>query len=355
MWNTQMLCTLSIIFILMIFYIIKRFLLIFWAKPNKYLLLIITWIILILTILSIVIKFNSKTLVIWWTVISRFGVFLFILLVLLAIEHVISIRYKVNPRVIIWIIICIFWLWTYFALVTKKVNLEIKSDKITQDTKILFLTDVHVDHLISSFQVKKIKKAILEEKPDFVIIAWDLLNTANTDYVKYYNILNSEEIQVPIFAVMWNHDVMWTAEAVNKLAENPKIHFLFNESIKLNNWIQLIWIIDKSVRGGEKVSKMIEETQFDEDNNLFNIFITHQPVSFEKIDNYPIDLELAWHTHNGQFYGFRELVHIVNDYGYWRYDYKWKTAYVSQWIWFWWLPFRLWTQSEIVVINLRKQ
>jgi hypothetical protein len=45
----------------------------------------------------------------------------------------------------------------------------------------------------------------------------------------------------------------------------------------------------------------------------------------------------------------------MNDYWYWKYEHNWKTAFVTQWIWTWWLPFRFWTQSEMVSINLKKK
>lgn len=349
--NLQMTLSISLIFTLTLYYCIKRFFIIFWYKIPKYLFLSILWLVILCAILCIIISTNSKPVDIRWTLISRLFVFLFLLTVFLAIEHIISHRYKINKRIIIWLIFLYFGLWTFFALTTKRIELNIQSDKIQQDTKILFLTDVHADHLISTFQIKKIKKAIIEENPDFVIIAWDLLNKANTNYVKYYDILNTDEINVPIIAVMGNHDVMWNSQAVNELSKNPKIRFLFNESIEIN-WIQLIWIIDKSVRWWSSLSDHINETEFNNDENLYNIFITHQPISLQKLENYPIDLELAWHTHNWQIFWIRELVHVVNDYWYWKYDEKWKTAYISQWIGFRWLPFRLWTQSEMVIINL---
>jgi predicted MPP superfamily phosphohydrolase len=83
--------------------------------------------------------------------------------------------------------------------------------------------------------------------------------------------------------------------------------------------------------------------------------ITHQPINLEKLENYPIDLEVAWHTHRGQFYWIMEISRIVNDYLYWEYKLWDRTAFVTQWIWTWWLPFRLWTQSEMVLINLIKK
>jgi predicted MPP superfamily phosphohydrolase len=83
--------------------------------------------------------------------------------------------------------------------------------------------------------------------------------------------------------------------------------------------------------------------------------LTHQPIALEKLRDFPIDLELAWHTHRGQFYWMRKIVEWMNDYAYWEYKLWNRAAFVSQWIWTRWLPFRLWTQSEMVIINLKKK
>jgi hypothetical protein len=82
--------------------------------------------------------------------------------------------------------------------------------------------------------------------------------------------------------------------------------------------------------------------------------LTHQPIGLEKLKNYPIDLEVAGHTHHWQIFWLRKFVDIVNDYWYGKFEENWKTAIVTQWIGTWWLPFRLWTQSEMVIINLKK-
>jgi predicted MPP superfamily phosphohydrolase len=44
--------------------------------------------------------------------------------------------------------------------------------------------------------------------------------------------------------------------------------------------------------------------------------MTHQPISLTKLQNFPIDLEVAGHTHRGQFRGMHKIVDWVNDYGY---------------------------------------
>ena len=222
--------------------------------------------------------------------------------------------------------------------------------------KILLVSDIHVENVTQDFHVKKIIKTIKEEKPDFVIIAWDLMNKPNTNYIGYLSAFNDVK-DTPIFAVKWNHDVMWNGTIVNDIPKSSWIRILDN-SISVNESlnIQIAGIIDKSIRNGKSLDEIMDQVEFDDNSdNLFTILITHQPIKLEKLKDYPIDLEVAWHTHRGQFYWIMEISRIVNDYLYWEYKLWDRTAFVTQWIWTWWLPFRLWTQSEMVIINLMKK
>ena len=296
---------------------------------------------------------DNKLLDIIWTISSRIFVLLFLLMIFLLVESIISNWYKINPRIIAWVIVLILWLGVYFSLHTKITNLNIQSGKIQKDTKILLVSDIHAENLTQAFHINRIRKAIENEKPDFIIIAWDLINKANIGYIKYFSSFNVMDYP-PIFAVMWNHDVMWNTEIVKNIPNKSGIKFLNNESTEIN-WIQLIWLIDKSLRRNQNVNEVMDTIDLNEDSDLFSVLITHQPISLEKLKDYPIDLEVAWHTHRGQFFGLRKIVERMNDYAYWEYKLWDRTAFVTQWIWTWGLPFRLWTQSEIVIINLIKK
>lgn len=335
----------------MFYYVIWRFFAIF-HNDVKILPLIIAIILAIVVTFTFTYRWWNRFLDIIWTLSSWLFVSWFLLTILLSIENLISIRYKINPRIIIWIIIIIFWLGTYFSLSTKTTVLDIETDKITKDTKILFVSDIHVDNIMSEIHLKKLVKAINEEKPDFVIIWWDLMNKPNIDYVKHFSILDS--IDTPIYAVMGNHDVMWETDAINQLVQNSKIYFLFNDAIEIDG-VYLMGLIDKSIRRWWSLFNDLKSINYSKDNKLFNILISHQPIKLSKLEDYPIDLELAWHTHRGQFFWIRRLVYLMNDYWYWKYEHNEKLAFITQWIWTRWLPFRLWTQSEIVLINLIKK
>lgn len=339
----------------MFFYIIWRFFVIF-GNDSKLIPLIISVILAILVMWTFMYQWESKIIDIIWTISSRIFVLWFLLLIMLWLANIISIWYKINPRIIIWIITLILWLWTYFSLHTKITNLNVETDKIKNDVKILLVSDIHVENATQDFHIKKIIKTIEKEKPDFVIIAWDLMNKPNNSYVDYFSAFKSVK-DTPIFAVKWNHDIMWNGTIVNNIPKNSGIVFLDNAVTKndlLN--IQIAGIADKSAWWSNSLDDIMSQVEFDQNSDdFFTILVTHQPIWLEKLKDYPVDLEVAWHTHRGQFYWIMEISRIVNDYLYWEYKLWDRTTFVTQWIWTWWLPFRLWTQSEMVIINLKKK
>lgn len=70
-------------------------------------------------------------------------------------------------------------------------------------------------------------------------------------------------------------------------------------------------------------------------NGLFTILLIHQPEKLAKLADYPINLELAGHTHNGQFIPMNRLVRPFNEYSYGKYELNGKMAFVSQGIGSW--------------------
>ena len=234
-------------------------------------------------------------------------------------------------------------------------NFDIETDKIEKDMKILLVSDIHVDYIFYNYHVKKITQMIDKENPDFVIIAGDLLNRPSEDYLDVYSqYFQKDKLETPVFAIVWNHDVMWDSIIIRELSDKTSIKLLENETVNFD-WIQIVWILDKSIWSWKTLDEILQDSNMKDDENVFTILVAHQPIWLEKLEDYEIDLEVAGHTHRGQIYWFRKLVDLVNDYGYGEYKYKWRTAFVSQWLWTWALPVRLWTQSEMVMINLKKK
>ena len=181
----------------MFFYVIWRFFVIF-GNNSKLIPLIIAIILTIVVIWTFMQQWDNKILDIIWTISSRIFVLWFLLMIFLLVENIIHIWYKANPRIIVWIIVIILWLWVYFSLHTKIRNLDIETDKIRKNAKILLVSDIHVENVTQDFHINQIIKVIKEEKPDFVIIAWDLINKPHTTYLKYFSAFKSIK-DTPIF------------------------------------------------------------------------------------------------------------------------------------------------------------
>jgi hypothetical protein len=70
-------------------------------------------------------------------------------------------------------------------------------------------------------------------------------------------------------------------------------------------------------------------------NGKYTILLSHQPQNLAKLNGYPINLELAGHTHNGQFIPINRIIRPLNDYAYGEYHLNGMTAFVSQGIGSW--------------------
>jgi len=223
-------------------------------------------------------------------------------------------------------------LWLYQWIHTKTTTLTIAHDKIIKNHKIVFISDIHVDVMHHRWYIQSIVNRIQKIQADFVIIGGDLMNSAKSSYADAF--LPFNDLNIPIFATLGNHDHMWDTNAVSKIFETTKIIPLRNKSIEVD-WLQIVWIDDKTYRSWKKLPEILQEAKI-QDNKEFTLLISHQPQHLKKLDWFPIDLELAWHTHNGQFIPLSWIIHAFNDYAYGTYHHWEKIAFVSQGIGTWW-------------------
>ena len=271
-----------------------------------------------------------------------------VLIPLIAVRDLVSIRYRISPLYMI--IISMIWIGfgIYKGTVIKTTPLTISDSRIIKNQKIVFISDIHADAIHNIGYIQSIVNHIKNLQPDYVIIGGDLMNTAKTRYVNAF--LPFNQLNMPIYATLGNHDHMGDSGAILEVFEKTKIIPLRNQSIE-SGGLQIVGIDDKSYRWNKKLPDILKESNI-ADNGKFTILISHEPENLSKLAGYPIDLELAWHTHNGQFIPMNRIIRLFNDYSYGEYHQKNMTAFVSQGIGSRWAPIRIGTQSELVLISL---
>ena len=338
-----------LIAVALLYYSVRRYIKLFWYqfdKKAKW----ISLVILLLLLIAFFISNNSESIfaeyigtISMWIICG----FLFSSPILI-IQHLISIKRKSSKRIRIIILLGIGGYGYFNSYVTKITNVEIKSQKLEKNSKILLVSDIHVDSINYQNRLKKLIKIIEKEQPDIVLIAGDLLNSVKQRYIDAFRILN--EVEIPIYAVLGNHDTMGDIQTTLQIEKISPLQFLRNEKLIIENWIQLIWIDDKRFWRNKEPEEILEEIQIVDEG--FSILLTHQPIHFSKLKNTPIDLQVAGHTHWGQIRPLHYIAEKVNAYFYGLYQEGKKMTFITQGIGTRGLPFRLGTQSEIAIIHL---
>jgi predicted MPP superfamily phosphohydrolase len=137
-----------------------------------------------------------------------------------------------------------------------------------------------------------------------------------------------------MYAVEGNHDTMGAEGegvlALRHIEDVTNIKFLYNESLTLPELnVQLVGIEEAGQRKNKGLDTTLQASNI-QTGNTFNILITHQPISLKKLVDFPIDLEVAGHTHKMQIRGLHFLSYLINDYTYGLYERQDKKAFITQ-------------------------
>ena len=169
--------------------------------------------------------------------------------------------------------------------------------------KIILLTDVHnraVDTTV-----------IEQEKPDFIAVSGDIINSDCTDLSIATTLLERLALIAPTYVSLGNHEV----EYEERTGEDIATIFEKTGAVVLDKKYVDVEINSKSVRVGGIYGYCLperynqdNEDEIDflrefEDTDSYKILLNHLPYSWTHYgisEDYDIDLVLSGHTHGGQ-------------------------------------------------------
>ncbi|VVB71338.1 3',5'-cyclic adenosine monophosphate phosphodiesterase CpdA [uncultured archaeon] len=276
---------------------------------------------------------------------TLFIAFWIVLLVLLA-SIFVSIQNKTFGFVLIGIIILLSIYAVYHSSDTQIHETSLTTKKFNESLKIVELSDLHLGAVRSTSFVRKIVDLTNSANPDIVVIAGDLFDGTG---IYDENILSPfNDIKVPTYFILGNHDIYTGTEVVLKYINSTQIHVIRNNKVDYRN-IQIIGIDDSS--DPLQAPDRLENISFDK--NKYSILLYHRPDGFEQVSNEGIDLMLSGHTHAGQIFPFGILEnlllykHLSGEY-----SYNNSNLIVLEGVGTWGPPMRLGTDSEIMLIKI---
>lgn len=198
-------------------------------------------------------------------------------------------------KVIIALMLLIIYL--LFQIATLSINsIEIKSFKIKREIKILQISDFHD----SRFHSKSIIKAIINLKPDIIVITGDLIDFRTKNLERVLKLIDEIIIiNKKVYYVPGNHEY-YSGLKRKLIGELQKrgVNVLLNKNKKISVGGEIIYLcgIDDFYTGNYDIKSALTNIN----KNNFTILLSHAPDVFIQNRNIDVDLILSGHTHGGQ-------------------------------------------------------
>ncbi|MCH7850278.1 MAG: metallophosphoesterase [Nanoarchaeota archaeon] len=232
------------------------------------------------------------------------------------------------------------------SLKINKINLYFDKKILENEIKLVHLSDIHIGTINTQNYLQKIVNKVNSLNPDLVMLTGDLIDGSAPITSEMLKPLN--DLKVPVYFVIGNHEIYDGLDLVLPILKKTKLIILRNEVVKWKG-IEIAGIDFYQ----EKNRSAIEIKKLNVSKNQFKILLNHPPTAFDTAVSKGFNLQLSGHTHFGQIFPFTLLVKLSYKKINGIYKKQGSFLFVSAGTGTWGPPMRLFSKSEIALINLK--
>lgn len=231
----------------------------------------------------------------------------------------------------------------------------IESNKITDNQKIAFISDIHYGYVQDPQLLKDTVQELNKKSLDIVILGGDLLDESSTkeNMQEVFEVLGQIKSQKGIYYVYGNHDLQTYSESpsytqtdLEQALEDNHIILLKDEYVSLDDMI---------LAGRENVQRDRKETKeilTGISQEQFVLLVDHQPVGVQDNSDAGVDLQISGHTHAGQIIPVGLLNSLRGAYNYGHFEVDQTDLIVSSGLTGWGFPMRTQGYCEYVIVDI---
>ncbi|MCD7975906.1 MAG: metallophosphoesterase [Tannerellaceae bacterium] len=288
-----------------------------------------------------------------WFVFTLYMVLLLLVVDILKLFHI---QFVYSFQLVLGIVICLllYGYNHYRHPKTEVINIVINKRPENQDNlKIVAISDIHLGYGTTKSMLKQYVEKINEQQPDLILIGGDLIDNSVRPlrHAKMEEELRQLKAPLGIYMVPGNHEYISGIQPSIDFIQQTPIQLLIDSVITLPNQIQIVGRDDRANPSRASLDLLMKQV----DPELPVILLDHQPYHLQEAVQAGIDLQFSGHTHRGQIWPVSLLTDKIFElsHGYLRKENS--HLYVSSGLSLWGPPFRIGTQSELVVFNISFQ
>lgn len=231
--------------------------------------------------------------------------------------------------------------------------------------RIVAVSDLHLGYATGKKSLQKYVGKINSLHPDVVLIGGDLIDNSVKPVIeeRMWEELGQLEAPGGIYMVPGNHEYISGIDSVMEFISRTPIVLLRDSVAALPEGVVIVGRDDRSNRGRKNLEMLKQEADavadvdavagaVSEDGPVV-ILMDHQPYELSEKDSLGFDVQFSGHTHRGQVWPMSLLVDKMypQSHGY----RKWNNSHVvvSSGLSLWGPPFRIGTNSDLWVIDLK--
>lgn len=231
--------------------------------------------------------------------------------------------------------------------------------------RIVAVSDLHLGYATGKKALQKYVGKINSLHPDVVLIGGDLIDNSVKPVIEERMWEELGHLQAPggIYMVPGNHEYISGIDSVMEFISRTPIVLLRDSVAALPEGVVIVGRDDRSNRGRKSLEMLKQEAEavagtdavadaVSENAPVF-VLMDHQPYELFEKDSLGFDVQFSGHTHRGQVWPMSLLVDKMypQSHGY----RKWNNSHVvvSSGLSLWGPPFRIGTNSDLWVIDLK--
>lgn len=235
--------------------------------------------------------------------------------------------------------------------IVKHVYITIPKSGGTRDSvTIAMMSDMHIGEVINRNFVERYVKLCNEQHPDLVVLVGDQVDYevrfAEKEHIE--DVLLQLKAPLGVYAVNGNHEYRANIHAKEKWFKTTGAILLKDSVITPDSSFYVIGRDDRTNKNRAALQTLMNGL----DRSKPIIILDHQPDSFAEVAMNQGDLGLSGHTHNGQIWPYSLVVGQVFECAYGQYKKGKSQFYVSSGIGVAGPPYRVGTNSELVILHI---